>query len=75
MKKADTNHWINLIKKGGDKPAKKGGALDNLSAGEDPQASLMGMMKDLYNSGDEEMKKTIAESWSKAQKENPGLGK
>ena len=40
--------------------------MDNLSTGEDPNASLMGMMKDLYNSGDPEMKRTIAESWAKA---------
>ena len=66
MKKADKSHWMNLLKKSGDKPGKKGGAVDNLSAGEDPNASLMGMMKDLYNSGDPEMKRTIAESWAKA---------
>ena len=54
---------------------KKAGAVEALQAGEDPQQSLMGMMKDLYNSGDDEMKKTIAESWGKAQDQNPGLGR
>lgn len=29
----------------------------------DPSASLMDMMKNLYQSGDDEMKKTIAEAW------------
>ena len=66
MKKADSNHWINLLKKGGDAKPGKSGALDALGAGEDPSASLMGMMKDLYNTGDDDMKRTIAESWSKA---------
>ena len=29
----------------------------------DPQASLMNMMKQMYNDGDDNMKKTIAEAW------------
>ena len=32
----------------------------------DPSASLMGMMKELYETGDDNVKRTIAESWSKA---------
>jgi len=31
----------------------------------DPQASLMNMMKKLYEEGDPEMKKTIAQAWVK----------
>lgn len=34
----------------------------------------MDMMKDLYQTGDEEMKRTIAESWSKTQQEKAGSG-
>lgn len=30
---------------------------------EDPQESLMNMMKKLYQDGDDEMKKTIAQAW------------
>ena len=37
--------------------------IDNLV---DPQANLMTLMKDLYDKGDDTMKRTIAESWSKA---------
>ena len=75
MKKAESNHWLNLLKKSSDIGlGQKGGAIDKLSEGEDPQASLMGMMKNLYETGDAEMKKTIAESWQKAQDQNPGLG-
>jgi calcyclin binding protein len=29
----------------------------------DPNAALMGMMKKLYNEGDDDMKKTIAQAW------------
>ena len=66
---------MNLLNKGSDSLGKTSGAVDKLGQGEDPQASLMGMMKNLYETGDEEMKKTIAESWSKAQDQNPGLGR
>ena len=34
-----------------------------ISEKEDPQASLMNMMKKLYQEGDDEMKKTIAQAW------------
>ena len=30
---------------------------------------MMSMMKELYENGDENMKRTIAESWEKSQKE------
>ena len=33
----------------------------------DPTQSLMDMMKNLYQTGDDDMKKVIAESWQKAQ--------
>eukprot|EP00826_Nyctotherus_ovalis_P010422 TRINITY_DN12748_c0_g2_i5.p1 TRINITY_DN12748_c0_g2~~TRINITY_DN12748_c0_g2_i5.p1 ORF type:complete len:178 (-),score=71.88 TRINITY_DN12748_c0_g2_i5:125-658(-) len=46
------------------KPKEKGKEKD-----EDPQASLMNMMKEMYESGDDEMKRMIAQSWSKAQSE------
>ena len=48
------------------KPKEKG--KDN-EKDEDPQASLMNMMKEMYESGDDEMKRMIAQSWSKAQSE------
>ncbi len=35
----------------------------------DPSASLMNMMKELYETGDDNMKRTIAESWQKANQE------
>ena len=34
--------------------------------GTDPQGSLMSMMKNLYQTGDDDMKRTIAESFAKA---------
>jgi calcyclin binding protein len=33
----------------------------------DPSAGLMDMMREMYENGDPEMKKIIAESWTKAR--------
>lgn len=69
LKKAGKQWWSDLKQK-----AKKEGASASPSApieksGEDPGASLMNMMKDLYENGDDDMKRTIAESWTKSQKD------
>lgn len=34
---------------------------------QDPQASMMNMMKKMYEEGDEEMKRTIAKAWTESQ--------
>lgn len=61
--------WINLTKKAGgadtskkiEKPA--GSDFD----AEDPSSSLMKMMQNLYETGDDDMKRTISESFAKAR--------
>ena len=52
--------------------AKKGKASADVE--KDPGAGLMDMMKDLYNDGTPEMKKTIAEAWTKSRMEQGGGG-
>lgn len=42
--------------------------------GEDPSSSLMNMMKKMYDEGDSNMKRTIAEAWTKAQDKKGGEG-
>lgn len=44
------------------------------SKAEDPQASLMNMMKKMYEEGDQNMKRTIAEAWTKSQDKKSGKG-
>jgi len=39
---------------------------------EDPQAGLMNMMKKLYEEGDDEMKRTIGQAWTKSQDDKKG---
>ena len=77
LKKEEQKQWINLTKKAGlaqavtDKEAANPDSLDD----SDPQASLMKMMKNLYQTGDDDMKRTISESFAKAQSgQLPGAG-
>lgn len=73
---------ITLVKKGKenwgdlkDKPIPFGAKPKKSEEGampDDPQASLMNMMKEMYESGDDEMKKVIAQSWQKAHDEQMG---
>ena len=74
LKKEENGHWIDLTKKsglasatgGGSSSGKKDKGLGGLEDGNDAQASLMKMMKNLYDTGDDDMKRTINESWAKA---------
>ncbi|XP_030755749.1 calcyclin-binding protein [Sitophilus oryzae] len=37
----------------------------------DPSASLMSLMKNMYETGDDEMKRTIAKAWTESQNKGP----
>eukprot|EP01138_Halocafeteria_seosinensis_P003228 gb/GECG01003302.1/.p1 GENE.gb/GECG01003302.1/~~gb/GECG01003302.1/.p1 ORF type:complete len:250 (+),score=56.27 gb/GECG01003302.1/:1-750(+) len=59
LKKKDSlDHWTELVSK-----RKK----PNISK-EDPSGGIMDMMKQMYEEGDDNMKRTIAEAWEKSQK-------
>uniref|UniRef100_A0A914L1F4 Calcyclin-binding protein n=1 Tax=Meloidogyne incognita TaxID=6306 RepID=A0A914L1F4_MELIC len=63
LKKVRENeNWGSLLKI--DKKEQKTPKFDK---DEDPQASLMNMMKQMYDEGDDEMKRTIRKSWYEAQ--------
>lgn len=64
LKKKSSDHWDQLYYK--DKPFK---AEKKPEVPEDPQAGLMNMMKKLYEEGDDDMKRTIAQAWTKSQDE------
>eukprot|EP00831_Metopus_contortus_P013516 TRINITY_DN1548_c0_g1_i1.p1 TRINITY_DN1548_c0_g1~~TRINITY_DN1548_c0_g1_i1.p1 ORF type:complete len:222 (+),score=58.95 TRINITY_DN1548_c0_g1_i1:209-874(+) len=69
MAKNGKEHWDDIKEK--KKPFKNPSLGKEKGKGkeEDPQASLMNMMKEMYDSGDDEMKKVIAQSWMKAQED------
>ncbi|KAG0581570.1 hypothetical protein KC19_4G261900 [Ceratodon purpureus] len=68
LKKADFGTWYELTKKE-DKIKPK--SLDKEA---DPMSGLMGLMKNMYEDGDDEMKKTIAKAWTDARSGKPGPG-
>jgi len=70
--------WPYVIQK---KPEKKEEPkLDEPDKDEDPGAGLMKMLKKMYDEGDDDMKRTIAKSWSESQQKQaagggmPGMG-
>lgn len=67
-KKNKGDYWDSLEKKKSllDKEGEDG---ENKLKDKDPNASLMEMMRDMYQNGDPEMKKMIAEAWTKSQDE------
>lgn len=40
----------------------------------DPSAGIMDMMRDMYEDGDDQMKRTIAEAFSKSRGADGGMG-
>ena len=73
LKKEENKKWSSLQKDATKNAANKG--LDDFAGSkgekeEDPSASMMKMMKSLYESGDDDMKRTIAKAWSENQNKN-----
>ena len=48
--------------------------FDTPSANDDPQASIMNMMKQLYQDGDDDMKRQIAKSFAETRGKQSDLG-
>ena len=64
LKKAGQwDHWVDLIAK---KPRAKDAAGKAIPT--DPSAGIMDLMKDMYNDGDENMKRIIGEAMLKSQR-------
>ena len=77
LKKEKNEFWDTLEKKKGmlgEDSEKSSKGFDK----EDPSLGLMNMMKEMYQNGDDNTKRMIAESWSKAQSgkgmDMPGMG-
>jgi len=74
LKKTEANKkWEFLTKTDKEKKDEKDSSMDKPGKDEaaDPSASIMNMMKKMYNEGDDEMKKTIAKAWTQARDKNP----
>ncbi|KAK6753139.1 hypothetical protein RB195_012625 [Necator americanus] len=66
-KKAEGKKWEQLTKLEYDEKQKRKPKFDDKSMGDDPQASLMNMMKQMYEEGDDDLKRTIRKAWHEGQ--------
>ena len=66
LAKEGMGSWTDLTLK------KKFDPLKGVDKKEDPQQGMMNMMKRMYEDGDDNMKKTITEAWTKARETPPG---
>jgi calcyclin binding protein len=69
LTKKESNTWTSLQKSTTKPNVPKPKPETAAGTGEDPSGNLMSMMKDLYEQGDDDMKRTINEAWAKAQNE------
>ena len=70
LAKANTSDfWDSLEKKKGLFGNKDEEGMPTLDKNKDPNQSLMEMMRDMYQNGDPEMKRMIAEAWTKSRDE------
>ncbi|KAG1672349.1 Calcyclin-binding protein [Nymphon striatum] len=66
LKKAESNTWSHVTKQ--DKKAtEKSVPKFDKDESADPSTKLMGMLKEMYETGDDEMKRTIAKSWTESR--------
>eukprot|EP00743_Colponemidia_sp_Colp-15_P003896 GILK01004204.1.p1 GENE.GILK01004204.1~~GILK01004204.1.p1 ORF type:complete len:222 (-),score=37.90 GILK01004204.1:108-773(-) len=66
LRKKEETHWDNIHEK-------ESKLKDTLPKGEDPSAGIMNLMKNLYDEGDDEMKRMIAKSWTEAREKKGDL--
>jgi len=52
---------------------KKKKPMPHMDEKKDPNEGLMDLLKQLYEDGDDEMKRTIAKSWTESRNKNPGM--
>lgn len=66
--KNSSSTWVDLTK--GEKESKKTPKLDDEA---DPAAGLMNLMRQMYEDGDDEMKRTIAKAWTESREKNTNM--
>ena len=69
VKANSSDFWDSLEKKKGLFGNKDDDGMPALDKNKDPNQSLMEMMRDMYQNGDPEMKRMIAEAWTKSRDE------
>ncbi|GMS82065.1 hypothetical protein PENTCL1PPCAC_4240, partial [Pristionchus entomophagus] len=72
-KKEEGKKWQFLTKTEKATKEKNGPKMETGDESKDPQESLMGMMKQMYDDGDDEMKRTIRKAWHESQSKKGGM--
>lgn len=67
MKKEKSQNWTHVTMQ--EKKAKDP-KVPKVEEGDDPTKSLMDMMKQMYEEGDDEMKRTIAKAWTESREKS-----
>jgi calcyclin binding protein len=74
LKKAEQKKtWPFVTEREGKEDKKKKSKLAE-TKDKDPSESLMGLLQQMYNDGDDEMKRTIAKSWTESRNKGGGAG-
>lgn len=68
LAKGNSDNWVDLIKV--QKEPKKVPKLDENA---DPSTGIMNLMKQMYDEGDDEMKRTIMKAWAESHEKNSNL--
>jgi len=63
LKKSGTQHWSGIQVKEDNKALK----TPKLDSKADPEKGIMDLMRNMYDSGDDDMKRTIAKAWTEAR--------
>jgi len=67
LKKKESKHWDSIFKK--EEPLRKP-KMDS----SDPSQGIMDLMKNMYDEGDDDMKRTIAKAWIESREKNEKKG-
>jgi len=70
LKKENATNWEYLTEKEKIKKDEKS-KIPDIDKNADPSASIMNMMKKMYDEGDDEMKRTIAKAWTESRNKGP----
>lgn len=76
LSKTSTNKWSHMteLEKRASESKKLDTGADDLSKDSDPSAGLMNIMKKMYESGDDDMKRMIAKAWTEGQEKKAQEG-
>ncbi|CAJ0954660.1 unnamed protein product, partial [Mesorhabditis belari] len=66
-KESEEKHWDEITRLDAELKKKNAPKFDTPGSASDPNESLMSMMKELYDNGDDEMKRTLRKAWHEGQ--------